>query len=95
MVVVPDLLELGAAVVGGALAGGRLVVLGAAAAEVGDLAVARLEGVLDVGEGVAGRVGGLDAGVGEPAPGGQVLVVADDGLEELKQVVVLASFRTL
>lgn len=84
VVVIPDLLELCAAVVAGSLAGRGLVETGAAAAEIGHLAVTRLEGSLDVGQAVARRVGGLDAGVGEPVPRGQIFVVADDSLEELE-----------
>lgn len=89
VVVVPDLVELSAAVVERSLAGLGLVVLGAAAADEGDGAVSKGQGILDVGEGVGGGVGRADVGGGEPAPGGEDLVVGDDGLEELEEVVVL------
>lgn len=95
MVVVVDLAQLGASVVEGALAGLGLVVLGPAAADVGDGAVAAGEGGLDVGEGVGGLVGGADVGGGEPAPGREGLVVGDDGLVEVEEVVVLAGLGTL
>lgn len=89
MIVIPDFVELSAAVVERPLAGLGLVVLGATAADEGDGAVSKGQGILDVGEGVGGGVGRADVGGGEPAPGGEDLVVGDDGLEELEEVVVL------
>lgn len=95
VVVVIDLAQLGAAVVERALAGVGLVVLGPAAADVGNGAVAMGQSGLDVGEGVGGCVGGADVGGREPAPGRQGLVVGDDGLVEVKKVVILASLGAL
>lgn len=95
MVVVPHLVELRAAVVARPLAGLCLVVLGAAAADVGDDAVAVGQRGFNVGKRVGGPVGRMDVGVGEPAPGGEGLVVGDDGLEELEEVVVFAGLGTL
>lgn len=95
MVVVPHLVELRAAVVTRPLAGLCLVVLGTAAAEVGHDAVLAAQRGLNVGKRVGGPVGGVDVGGGEPAPGGEGLVVGDDGLEELEEVVVLAGLGSL
>lgn len=90
MHVVPHLREHGAAVVQAALAGLGGVVLGTRAADVREHAVFLGECALDVGEGVGGAVGRVDALAGQPAPGGQRLEVGDDGLEEVDEVLVLA-----
>lgn len=95
MVVVPHLVQLRATVVTRTLAGLCLVVLGAAAANVGDDAKLAGQRSLNVGKRVGGPVGRMDVGVGEPAPSGEGLVVGDDGLIELEEVIVLAGFRSL
>lgn len=87
--IVPNLAELGAAVVERALAGGGLVVARALAAEERQVAKLLGQDALDVGKGVARGVGRTDAGVAEPAPRGKLAEVVDDGLEELKEVGVL------
>lgn len=95
VVVVPHLVKLRAAIIMRSLAGLGLVVPGAAAANVGNDAVAVGQRGLDVGKRVRGSVGRMDVGVGEPAPGGEGLVVGDDGLEELEEVVVFAGLGSL
>lgn len=95
VVVIPHLVQLRAAVVTRPLAGLCLVVLGTATAEIGNDAVLAGQRSLNVGKRVGGPVGGVDVGGGEPAPGGEGLVVGDDGLEELKEVVVFAGFGSL
>lgn len=95
MGVVPHLVQLRATVVMRPLAGLCLVVSGAAAADVGDDAVAMGQRGLDVGKRVRGFVRRMDVGSGEPAPGGESLVVGDDGLVELEEVVVFASLGSL
>lgn len=95
VVVVPHLGEDGLAAVEGALAGGGLVVAGAGAADVGDLAEAGGQGGADVGDGVGGAVRGADAAVGEPAPGRQRLVVGRDRGEEVDDLLVLGVGRAV
>lgn len=70
MIIVPNLAQLRAAVVVGSSTGLGLVILGPRASEVGNDAVAVGQRILDVGERVGGRVGGLDGGGGKPGPGG-------------------------
>lgn len=95
VVVVPDLVELGAAVVEGALSSLGLVVPRAAAADKGDVAEAVGQGGLDVRKRVRGGVGGPDIGRREPGPGGQCLEVGNRRLEELKEVCVLGCLGAL
>lgn len=86
--VVPGLGELGVPVVERALAGLGGVVAGSVAAQVGDGAVALLEGGLEVREGVGGRVGRGDGLGGEPLPGRGLFVVVDGGLKEVDDLFV-------
>lgn len=96
VVVIPDLAELGTAVVERALAGLGLVVARTGAANVGLLtAEAGGQGVVDVGESVLGLVGGDNGGVREPLVGGQGAVVGDDGLEVVEQIILLLVVGTL
>lgn len=95
VIVVPHLVQLRAPVVTRTLAGFCLVVLGTAAAEVGNYAVLAGQRGLNVRKCVGGPVGGVDVGGGEPAPGGEGLVVGNDGLVELEEVVVFAGLGSL
>lgn len=95
MGVVPHLVQLRATVVMRPFAGLCLVVSGTTAADVGDDAVAVGQRGLDVGKRVRGFVRRMDVGGGEPAPGGESLVVGDYGLIELEEVVVFAGLGSL
>ena len=89
MVVVPQLIQVGGAVIKRPLAGRGLVVARARTAHIRHRAVGLRQGSLDVGEGVRGRVAGHDALVREPDVRGQALVVPNRRLVELDHVLML------
>lgn len=94
-VIVPDFAELSASVIEGALAGSSLVVTRSGAAKEWEVSKLLGQDTLDIREGVGGRVGGANAGISQPAPGGHLTEVVDDRLEELEKIGILGSLRTL
>lgn len=93
--VVPDLTKLSASVIKGALTSSSLVETRARTTKERKLAKLLCQNTLDIREGVGGGVGWANASIGEPVPGGYLTEVVDDSLEELEEVSVLGSLRTL
>lgn len=92
MEIVPDLRDVGSAIVHGASTSSSLVVSGTAATNVGQSTVSSGQSILELADGVCGSVARLDAGVVQPAPGRKTTVVEDGGLEELDDLLVLNVF---
>jgi len=89
MLIVPDLTDDGATVVGAVLAGGGGVVLGTTASNIGGGAILLGQLALNVGQCVLGCVGWGDIDFVQPLPGRETAVVFDCGLVELDDLLVL------
>ena len=94
MIVIPNLRDRRVAPVRAVPAAGA-VVPRARAANVGNGAEPGLQRALHLAQGVGRRVARRDAGLLEPVPGGQGLVIRDGGVEEVDDVLVLAVLRAV
>jgi len=88
MEVIPNLTDLGPAIIRRVCPRSRAVVARPAAANVRQGTVTSRQGALEVDERVRSRVAGCDAGVGEEPPGGQAAVVKDGRLEKVDDFLV-------
>ena len=95
MEVVPNLGDLGSAIIGRVGASSSLIEARAAAADVGQSTIRAGKSSLELTNRVGGRVARLDTSLRQPAPGRKTAIVLYGSLEEFDHLLMLNIFGTV